>query len=75
MAELGPGPHRTGEIAATLGVEVAAVATSRQPLVDEGMVSNQRHGQTAFTVPMFDAFMRRQMPKRERHVPRRRARA
>ena len=72
MAELGPGPHKTGAIAATLGVEAASVATVRQQLIDKGMIWSQRHGETAFTVPMFDAFMRRQMPILEQHVPRRR---
>jgi hypothetical protein len=72
MAELGPGPHKTGSIAATLGVEAASVATVRQQLIDKGMIWSQRHGETAFTVPMFDAFMRRQMPTLEKHIPRRR---
>jgi hypothetical protein len=72
MAELGPGPHKTGEIATALGVDAASVATVRQQLIDKGMVWSQRHGETAFTVPMFDAFMRRQMPVLEKHVPRRR---
>ena len=72
MAELGPGPHKTGAIAATLGVDAASVATVRQQLIDKGMIWSQRHGETAFTVPMFDAFMRRQMPNLEQHIPRRR---
>ncbi len=72
MAELGTGPHKTGDIAATLGVKAAAVATPRQQLIDKGMIWSQRHGETAFTVPMFDAFMRRQMPAFERHKPKRR---
>lgn len=72
MAELGPGPHKTGEIATTLGVEANSVAPVRQQLIDKGMIWSQRHGETAFTVPMFDAFMRRQMPALEKHVPRRR---
>lgn len=72
MAELGAGPHKTGAIAATLGVEPGAVATVRQGLIDKGMVWSQRHGETAFTVPMFDEFMRRQMPELEQHVPKRR---
>ena len=72
MAELGPGPHKTGDVAATLGVEAAAVATVRQHLINKGMVWSLRHGETAFTVPMFDAFMKRQMPEIEKHQPRRR---
>ena len=72
MAELGPGPHKTGDIATALGVEATAVATVRQQLINKGMVWSQRHGETAFTVPLFDSFMKRQMPKLEKHVPRRR---
>jgi hypothetical protein len=72
MAELGSGPHQTGDIAATLGVEAAAVATVRQQLINKGMVWSQRHGETAFTVPLFDEFMRRQMPNVQKHKPRRR---
>jgi hypothetical protein len=75
MAELGPGPHKTGEIAKVLGVKAAAVATARQQLIDKGMVWSQRHGETAFTVPMFDSFMKRQMPVFERHEPKRRLRS
>ena len=73
MAELGPGPCATGRIAETLGVRTASIATVRQRLVNKGMVWSQRHGETAFTVPMFDAFMKRQMPELVRHVPQRRA--
>src|SRR3984885_12411252 len=72
MAELGPGPHQTGDIAATLGVGVGAVASIRQQLINKGMVWSQRHGETAFTVPLFNEFMKRQMPKLEKHEPKRR---
>ena len=68
MAELGPGPHATGSIADTLGVRTASVATVRQRLIAKGMIWSQRHGETAFTVPMFDAFMKRQMPALIKHV-------
>ncbi len=71
MAELGPGPHKTGDIATTLKVEANAVATVRQQLIEKGMVWSQRHGETAFTVPLFDTFMIRQIPILEAHVPRR----
>ena len=74
MAELGPGPHKTGKIATTLGVGAASVATVRQQLVNKGMIWSQRHGETAFTVPLFDSFMKRQMPTLEKHVPARRTR-
>lgn len=72
MGQLGTGPYKTGDIAAALGVRAADVATVRQQLIDKGMIWSQRHGETAFTVPMFDAFMKRQMPVFERHEPKRR---
>jgi hypothetical protein len=73
MAELGPGPHRSSEIASTLGVESSDIGVVRQQLIDKGMVWSPRHGETAFTVPMFDEFMRRQMPTLEKHKPQRRS--
>ncbi|HEY7951147.1 MAG TPA: ATP-binding protein [Solirubrobacterales bacterium] len=59
MAELGPGPHRSGDIAAKLGVKVESVAPRRSGLIKKGMVYSPAHGDTAFTVPMFDDFLRR----------------
>jgi DNA-binding CsgD family transcriptional regulator len=62
MAELGAGPHRSGDIAATLGVAVATVAPTRAELIGKGMIYSPAHGDTAFTVPLFDGFMKRTMP-------------
>lgn len=62
MAELGPGPHRSGDIAATLGRGINAVAPLRARLIEKGMIYSPAHGDTAFTVPLFDGFMRRTMP-------------
>jgi AAA ATPase domain len=62
MAELGEGPHRSGEIALKLGVKVTSVGPTRNTLIQKGMIFSPDHGDTAFTVPMFDAFMRRVMP-------------
>lgn len=62
MATLGPGPHRSGDIAAALGRSVENVAPTRSNLIKKGMVYSPAHGDTAFTVPLFDAFMRRAMP-------------
>lgn len=59
MAELGAGPHRSGDIAAKLGVKVESVAPRRSGLIQKGMVYSPAHGDTAFTVPMFDDFLRR----------------
>lgn len=62
MAELGPGPHRSGDIAATLGVLVESSAPLRSGLIRKGMIYSPQHGDTAFTVPLFDQYMRRVMP-------------
>lgn len=62
MAELGPGPHRSGDIAARLAVAVESVAPRRSMLITKGMVFSPAHGDTAFTVPLFDRFLRRVMP-------------
>jgi hypothetical protein len=63
MAELGPGPHRSGDIAGQLGVKVESVAPRRSGLISKGMVYSPAHGDTAFTVPLFDEFLRREMPE------------
>jgi hypothetical protein len=65
MAELGAGPHRSGEIADALGREVTSLGPTRSQLIAKGMVWSPNHGDTAFTVPLFDQFMRRIMPGAE----------
>lgn len=62
MAELGPGPHRSGDIAAIVGRAVSTLAPVRQSLIVKGMLWSPNHGDTAFTVPLFDEFMKRIMP-------------
>lgn len=62
MAELGSGPHRSGDIAAQLGRRVTTVAPLRNKLIAKGMIYSPTHGDTAFTVPLFDGFMKRTMP-------------
>ncbi len=62
MAELGPGPHRSGDISDELGRKVTSLGPTRSGLIAKGMVWSPSHGDTAFTVPLFDEFMRRIMP-------------
>lgn len=66
MAELGPGPHRSGDIASALGKKVSTVAPLRNGLILKGMIYSPGHGDTAFTVPLFDGFMKRVMPADDR---------
>ena len=62
MAELGPGPHRSGEIAKLMKRKVESLGPLRSGLVKKGMIWSPSHGDTAFTVPLFDEFMKREMP-------------
>lgn len=62
MAAIGPGPHRSGDIADALGRKVTTLGPTRAQLIEKGMVWSPNHGDTAFTVPMFDAYLRRIMP-------------
>ncbi len=62
MAELGPGPHRSGDVADSMNRKVTSLAPVRSKLIAKGMVWSPTHGDTAFTAPLFDEFMRRIMP-------------
>ncbi len=61
MAELGPGPHRSGDIATRLRVKVESVGPRRSQLIGKGMIYSPAHGDTAFTVPLFDEYLNRTM--------------
>jgi len=63
MAGLGPGAHRSGDIADALGVKINSVGPVRASLIQKGMIYSPAHGDVAFTVPLFNEFMLRVMPK------------
>ncbi|MBV8113536.1 MAG: ATP-binding protein [Silvibacterium sp.] len=65
MAELGEGPHRSGDIAEMLDRRVTSLGPIRNNLIAKGMIWSPNHGDTAFTVPLFDEFMKRIMPGRD----------
>lgn len=44
MAALGPGPHRSGDIAGKLRVKVESVAPRRSGLITKGMIYSTAHG-------------------------------
>lgn len=62
MSDIGAGPHRSGDIAEKLGRGVTSLGPTRSQLIVKGMIWSPSHGDTAFTVPLFDAFMKRIMP-------------
>lgn len=65
MANLGQGPHRSGDIAGELARTVQSLGPTRAGLIGKGMIWSPTHGDTAFTVPLFDQFMKRIMPGEE----------
>ena len=62
MSDLGPGPHRSGDIGDRLHRSSQSLGPCRSSLIGKGMIWSPNHGDTAFTVPLFDEFMRRIMP-------------
>ncbi len=64
LAELGSGIQRSGDIAQLLKVKTTSVAPTRSSLIKKGMIYSPSHGDTAFTVPLFDQYMKRAIPKR-----------
>ena len=65
MAELGAGPHRSGDISQVMQRSVRSLAPTRANLIRKGMIWSPSHGDTAFTVPMFNEFMLRTIGPRE----------
>jgi AAA ATPase domain len=63
MAEIGSGPHRSGDVAKQLGTAVTTAGPIRTGLIRKGMIWSPEYGKTAFTVPMFDDFLRRTIPR------------
>jgi hypothetical protein len=62
LADMGDNTQRSGDIAERLHVKVQSIAPVRNGLIKKGMIYSPAHGDTAFTVPLFAAFMKRIMP-------------
>lgn len=75
MADLGPGPHRSGDIAAKLGRKPEQVAPVRSKIIAKGMAYAPAHGDIAFTVPMFDEDLKRVMPEFIQPEPKKRGKS
>ena len=61
LASLGPGPHRSGEVADAAGKTTSAVAAFRDRLINEGVIYAPRYGWVEFAIPHFDDYVRRTM--------------
>jgi hypothetical protein len=63
MAERGKGPHKSGEVTRDLGFSsTTETGAIRDNLIKKGLIYSPRYGQIAFTVPLFDDYMRRTHP-------------
>lgn len=62
MAELGPGIVLSGDVAKLMHKRTNELGPVRDALLKKALCYSPRHNQLAFTVPMFDEFMKRWMP-------------
>ncbi len=62
LASLGPGPHRSGEVAEAAGKTTEQVAGFRERLITEGIIYAPRYGWVEFAIPHFDRYVARAMP-------------
>lgn len=61
MVGVGGFQQRSGDIADQLGVKVSSIGPLRSSLIAKGMIYSPSHGDNAFTVPLFDGFLGRQL--------------
>ncbi len=57
LASLGPGPHRSGDVAAAMAMKTTQVAAFRSRLIDEGIIYPPRYGWVEFAIPHFDRYI------------------
>ena len=69
MASLGEGPYRSNDVAHRLGDTTQSLGPCRAKIISKGMIYSPSHGDIAFTVPMFDDFLRRNFPERVTSSP------
>jgi hypothetical protein len=59
MAHLGTGPYRSSDVAEQLGEKLTTLGPRRAQIISKGMIYSPAHGDIAFTVPMFDEYLKR----------------
>jgi hypothetical protein len=59
LARLGSGPQRSSDVASEMGQTVESLGTTRMRLIEKGLLYSPEHGLAAFTVPLFDEFVRK----------------
>ncbi|MET0266332.1 MAG: ATP-binding protein [Duganella sp.] len=61
MAKLGNGPYRSAAVAQAMGETMQALGPPRAQLISKGMIYSPAHGNLAFTVPMFNDYLMRNL--------------
>lgn len=59
MASLGKSPYRSSDVADVLGGDIRALGPRRAQIINKGMIYSPAHGDIAFTVPMFEDYLKR----------------
>jgi len=59
MAKIGKDPYKSSEVAEELSGSVQSLGTLRSNIIHKGMIYSPKHGDIAFTVPMFEDYLRR----------------
>ena len=61
MARLGNGPYRSSDVADALGESAQSLGPRRAQIISKGMIYSPSHGDVAFTVPMFNDYLTRNL--------------
>lgn len=61
MAKLGNGPYRSSDVADALGETAQSLGPRRAQIISKGMIYSPSHGDIAFTVPMFNDYLIRNL--------------
>lgn len=61
MAKLGNGPYRSSDVADALGETMQSLGPRRAQIISKGMIYSPSHGDIAFTVPMFNEYLLRNL--------------
>jgi AAA ATPase domain len=59
MAKLGIGPYRSSDVAEALDLDAQSLGPRRASIIAKGMIYSPAHGDIAFTVPMFEDYLKR----------------
>lgn len=63
LAELGGELQKSSDVAKAMGRSGSSMGPTRDSVIKKGMIYSPEHGYIAFTVPLFDEFMKREMPE------------